>query len=56
MLLVTLPSFPMWPALPASEYYDGSATPRRPQRALRLPTDRVALGRDGRRRVASHVP
>jgi hypothetical protein len=27
----------MWPALPAPEYYDGSATTRHPQRASRLP-------------------
>jgi hypothetical protein len=25
---LSLPSFPMWPALPASEYYDGSAPTR----------------------------
>jgi hypothetical protein len=55
MLLVTLPPFPMWPAFPASEYCGGSATTRRQQRASRLPVHRLAAGRRGRRRVASHV-
>jgi len=55
MLLVTLPPFPMWPAFPASEYYGGSVTTRRQQRALCLPADRVAPGRGGRHRIASHV-
>ena len=45
----------MWPAFPTSEYYGGSATPRCQQRALRLPADRLAAGREGRHRVASHV-
>jgi len=35
----------MWSALQTSEYYDGSATIRYPQRALRLPADRLATGR-----------
>ncbi len=45
----------MWPAFPASEYYDGSATPRRQQRASRLPDEQLAVAREGQRRVASHV-
>lgn len=50
-----LPPFPMQPAFPTSEYYGGSATPRCQQRALRLPAGRLATGREGRHRVASHV-
>jgi hypothetical protein len=37
MLLITLPPFPMYIAFLYSEYYDGSATTRRPRRASRLP-------------------
>ena len=55
MLLVLLSPFPMWPAFPTSEYYGDSVTTRPQQRALRLPADRLVAGREGRRRVASHV-
>jgi hypothetical protein len=42
----------MWPALPASDYYDSSAPPRRQQRAVRLPRTRRS---GGHRRDATHV-
>ncbi len=48
----SLPSFAMWPAFPASDYYGGSATIRRHQRTTRLP---AARRREGRQRIASHV-
>jgi hypothetical protein len=43
----------MWPALPTSDYYGSSATPRRQRRTVRLPRTR---GSGGHRRDASHVP
>lgn len=45
----------MRPAFPSPEYYGDSATTRRQQRALRLPTARPDAGRSGQRRIASHV-
>ena len=45
----------MWPAFPTSQYYGGSATTRYPQRASRLPPDRLAAEQVGRYRIASHV-
>jgi hypothetical protein len=44
----------MWPAFPTSDYYGSSATPRRPQRTVRLPRTRRG-GSGGHRRDASHV-
>jgi hypothetical protein len=42
----------MWPALPTSDYYGSSATPRRQQRTVRLPRTRRS---GGHHRDASHV-
>jgi hypothetical protein len=39
----TLPSFPMRPALPASEYYDGSAPPTAFNRQRTYPTPKIRL-------------
>ena len=41
----TLPPFPMWPALLASEYYDGSAPVRGLQQATRLSPEGSGRGR-----------
>jgi hypothetical protein len=48
----SLPPFPMYRAFPGSEYYGGSATPRRQQRTVRLPRTRRS---GGHHRDASHV-
>ncbi len=46
----SLPPFALCPALPGSDYYEGSATPERHQLTARLPTTRRATS------GASHVP
>jgi hypothetical protein len=55
LLLIMLPPFPMHAAFPRSEYYNGSATTRYPQRASHLPANRPAADWFGRHRAASHV-
>jgi hypothetical protein len=57
----SLDPFALWTALPSSsvgrcshDYYGSSATPRRPQRTVRLPRTRRG-GTGGHRRGASHV-
>ena len=46
----SLPPFALCPALPGSDYYEGSATPQRHQLTASLPTTRRATS------GASHVP
>jgi hypothetical protein len=43
----SLPPFPMWPALPASEYYGGSATPRRNSGRCACPDPNGSAGTTG---------
>lgn len=45
----------MSPALPASDYHEGSATTRHHQLTMSLPAARLAARREGRYPVASHV-
>jgi hypothetical protein len=57
-----LPPFPMppdlqgvWPALPASEYYGGSAPTQGHQSTADLPATALAARREGQPRAGSHV-
>ena len=47
--------FAMWPAFPASDYYGGSAPPRRHQPTADLPATGLAGRRGGRHPGGSHV-
>jgi hypothetical protein len=51
----SLPSFVMWPAFPASDYYEGSVPSRRQQPTTSLPASALAGRREGQRRDGSHV-
>jgi hypothetical protein len=50
-----LPPFPLWPALPASEYYGGSAPLPGHQPTAGLPAAVLAARREGRPGKGSHV-
>ena len=50
-----LPPLAMWPAFPASDYYGGSAPPRRPQSTADLPATGLAGRRGGQHLGGSHV-
>jgi len=51
-----LPPFPLWPALPASEYYGGSVPTQGPQPTAGLPTTGLAGRWSGQPWAGSHVP
>src|SRR5215218_4765441 len=50
-----LPPFPLWPALPTSEYYGGSAPSQGPQPTAGLPATGPAGRWEGQPREGSHV-